>query len=190
MHDGARAVQYLRSRAKEWNLDPARVAATGGSAGAGISLWLAFHADLADPKSKDPVARQSDAADLRGRARGPVVLRPAVHQGSRDAALAAGEAGWRGGVLHRATCASLLREIVGNPFRAVPLNPAWLAWGDGTVARLAQAIYDERGFEAMPALADALEEAGYDAPDLVGHCRQPGSHYRGCWVVDALRGQA
>jgi acetyl esterase/lipase len=57
--DGARAVQFLRSRAREWNLDPGRIAATGGSAGAGISLWLAFHDDLADPKSDDPVLRQS-----------------------------------------------------------------------------------------------------------------------------------
>jgi hypothetical protein len=57
--DGARAVQFLRSKAKEWNLDPKRVAATGGSAGAGISLWLAFRDDMADPKSDDPVVRQS-----------------------------------------------------------------------------------------------------------------------------------
>jgi acetyl esterase/lipase len=57
--DGARAVQFLRSKAKEWNIDPKRLAATGGSAGAGISLWLAFHDDLADPKSDDPVLRQS-----------------------------------------------------------------------------------------------------------------------------------
>jgi hypothetical protein len=59
MHDGARAVQYMRSKAKEWNLDPDRFAATGGSAGAGISLWLAFHDDLADLKSEDPIARMS-----------------------------------------------------------------------------------------------------------------------------------
>src|SRR5262245_53391830 len=59
MLDGARAVQFLRSKARDWNLDPARVAATGGSAGAGISLWLAFHDHLADPKSDAPVARQS-----------------------------------------------------------------------------------------------------------------------------------
>ncbi len=59
MHDSARAVQHLRHRAKDWNLNPDRFAATGGSAGAGISLWLAFHDDLADPKSEDPVARQS-----------------------------------------------------------------------------------------------------------------------------------
>jgi acetyl esterase/lipase len=57
--DSARAVQFLRSRAKEWNIDPNRVAAAGGSSGGGISLWLAFHDDLADPKSDDPVLRQS-----------------------------------------------------------------------------------------------------------------------------------
>jgi acetyl esterase len=58
-HDGARAVQFLRSEAKDWNIDPKRFAATGGSAGAGISLWLGFHKDLADPTSPDPVGRQS-----------------------------------------------------------------------------------------------------------------------------------
>ncbi|MCF7847464.1 MAG: alpha/beta hydrolase [Kiritimatiellales bacterium] len=57
--DGARAIQFLRSKAGEWKLDPARVAATGASAGAGISLWLGFHDDLADPASDDPVARHS-----------------------------------------------------------------------------------------------------------------------------------
>jgi acetyl esterase len=57
--DGARAVQFLRSKAKEWNIDPKRCAATGGSAGAGISLWLGFHKDMADPKNDDPVLRQS-----------------------------------------------------------------------------------------------------------------------------------
>jgi acetyl esterase/lipase len=57
--DGARAVQFLRSKAKEWNIDPKRIAATGSSAGAGISLWLAFHNDLADPNSKDPILWQS-----------------------------------------------------------------------------------------------------------------------------------
>jgi acetyl esterase/lipase len=60
MMDCARALQFIRSKAGEWNIDPKRVAATGGSAGAGISLWLGFHADLADPKSSsDPVARES-----------------------------------------------------------------------------------------------------------------------------------
>ena len=57
--DAARAVQFVRSKAKEWNLDKTRVGATGGSAGGCSSLWLAFHDDLADPNSADPVARES-----------------------------------------------------------------------------------------------------------------------------------
>lgn len=70
MHDAARGLQTIRYRAKEWNIDPDRVACFGGSAGAGISLWLAFHDDLANPNSDDPVARQSTrilaAATLNG----------------------------------------------------------------------------------------------------------------------------
>ncbi len=59
LHDAARAVQFIRSKAGEWNIDPSRIALSGGSAGACSSLWLAFHDDLADPKSADPVARES-----------------------------------------------------------------------------------------------------------------------------------
>lgn len=58
-HDSARAVQFLRHRADEWNLDKTKFGATGSSAGAGISLWLAFHDDLAKPDSDDPVQRKS-----------------------------------------------------------------------------------------------------------------------------------
>jgi acetyl esterase/lipase len=59
LEDAARAVQFVRSQARPWNIDPVRLAATGGSAGACSSLWLAFHPDLADPASSDPVARES-----------------------------------------------------------------------------------------------------------------------------------
>ena len=59
MHDSARAIQFIRSKAKEWKIDPKLVAAGGGSAGSGISQWLAFHDDMANPESDDPVARQS-----------------------------------------------------------------------------------------------------------------------------------
>ncbi len=59
MHDAARGLQTIRSKAKDWNLDSQRIACYGGSAGAGISLWLGFHDDLADPDSQDPIARQS-----------------------------------------------------------------------------------------------------------------------------------
>lgn len=59
LHDAARALQFVRSKAAEWNIDRARIGASGGSAGACSSLWLAFHDDMADPKSADPVARES-----------------------------------------------------------------------------------------------------------------------------------
>ncbi|MHC4518744.1 MAG: outer membrane protein assembly factor BamB family protein, partial [Planctomycetota bacterium] len=57
--DCARALQFLRHNASKWNLNPKLVASTGGSAGAGTSMWLAFHDDMADPESDDPIARQS-----------------------------------------------------------------------------------------------------------------------------------
>lgn len=59
MLDGARVVQFLRSHAADWNLDPTRIAIGGGSAGANLSLWVALHDDLADPQAADPVARAS-----------------------------------------------------------------------------------------------------------------------------------
>jgi acetyl esterase/lipase len=59
LHDAARALQFVRSKAKEWNIDKTRIGATGGSAGACSSLWLAFHDEMADPKSADPVACES-----------------------------------------------------------------------------------------------------------------------------------
>jgi acetyl esterase/lipase len=59
LHDAARALQFVRSKSAEWNIDKERIGASGGSAGACSSLWLAFHDDLADPKSSDPVSRES-----------------------------------------------------------------------------------------------------------------------------------
>lgn len=59
LQDAARALQFVRSKAAEWNLDKERIGASGGSAGACSSLWLAFHDDMAEPKSSDPVARES-----------------------------------------------------------------------------------------------------------------------------------
>ncbi len=58
-HDAKRALQFIRSKAKEWNLDKSRVAAFGGSAGAQICMWLAFSDDMAKPKDTDPIERES-----------------------------------------------------------------------------------------------------------------------------------
>jgi hypothetical protein len=79
--------------------------------------------------------------------------------------------------------AALLRDILGNPFRPVTIDPAWKT---GNVIGLAQAIYEERAFDRMPILADALEEAGCQEESVLTHCRSGDVHVRGCWVVDRL----
>jgi hypothetical protein len=95
---------------------------------------------------------------------------------------------WEASVLDARRRAALVREVFGNPFRPVPApDPTWLTWRDGAVRKLAVAIYDDRRFENLPILADALEEAGCDDADILTHCRSGGEHARGCWVVDLLR---
>jgi hypothetical protein len=79
-----------------------------------------------------------------------------------------------------------IRDIFGNPFRPVTLNPSWLT---STVIALATGIYEERAFDRMPILADALQGAGCVNEDILNHCRQPGEHVKGCWVVDLLTGR-
>jgi hypothetical protein len=86
----------------------------------------------------------------------------------------------------RLQCDSL-RDIFGNPFRPVTLAPAWLT---SNVTALAQSIYTDRAFDRLPILADALEDAGCDNADILEHCRQPGEHVRGCWVVDLILGKS
>lgn len=85
--------------------------------------------------------------------------------------------------------ADLLRDVFGDCFVLVVVPPSWLAWHDGTVRRIAAAIYEDRTFEQLPILADALEDAGCDNADILNHCREPGVHVRGCWVVDLLLGK-
>ena len=86
--------------------------------------------------------------------------------------------------------AVLLRDIFGNPFRPAPAKaPGWLHWNDGAVPKLAKAVYEQRAFHHLPTLADALEEAGCSDSGLIGHCRQPGEHVRGCWAVDLVLGK-
>jgi hypothetical protein len=80
----------------------------------------------------------------------------------------------------------LIRCIFGNPFRPIAVDPAWRS---GNVMAIAQSIYDERAFDRMPILADALEDAGCTNADVLNHCRQPGEHVRGCWVVDLILGK-
>jgi hypothetical protein len=82
----------------------------------------------------------------------------------------------------------LTRDII-YPFQVMPFRTLWLSWNNATIPKLAQSIYEERAFDRLPILADALEEAGCTNPDILQHCRQPREHVRGCWPVDLLLGR-
>ncbi|WP_238602698.1 hypothetical protein [Fimbriiglobus ruber] len=82
--------------------------------------------------------------------------------------------------------AEVFRCIFGNPFRPITFNPSYLT---PTVLSLAKGIYEDRAFDRMPVLADALQDAGCDNEDILTHCRGPGPHVRGCWVVDLCLGK-
>jgi len=83
--------------------------------------------------------------------------------------------------------ASFLREVLGNPFRPVAADSAWLDWRSGLLRAMAWQIYESSDFRDLPVLADALEDAGCTDPTLLAHCRESGLHVRGCWVLDLLR---
>lgn len=82
--------------------------------------------------------------------------------------------------------ARLLRCVVGNPFRMVTADPGWLT---STVLALATGIYEDRAFDCLPILADALQDAGCEDEGVLTHCRAEAVHARGCWVLDALLGK-
>jgi hypothetical protein len=98
--------------------------------------------------------------------------------------------------------APILRDLVYNPYRDVrgrplkrprrlrrPLEILKPVWRTADVGALARGIYESRDFGAMPILADALQDAGCDSEDILNHCRGPGPHVRGCWVVDLVLGK-
>jgi hypothetical protein len=89
--------------------------------------------------------------------------------------------------LDRAETAHLLRCIFANPFRAVLFDPVWRT---DTVLGFARVMCETHDFSAMPILADALQDAGCDSDDILHHCRGPGPHVRGCWVVDQILGKS
>jgi hypothetical protein len=87
----------------------------------------------------------------------------------------------------RVSILGIFRDIFGNPFRPVAFSPEWRTT---TAVAIAQGMYDSRDFGPMPLLADALQDAGCEAPEIIDHCRGPGPHVRGCWVVDGVLGKA
>ena len=133
-----------------------------------------------------------DYADLAEQAqlRGWNAARTAARAAAEQAQVAAQRAA------EKAADLDLVREHFGNPFRPLTLSPDLLSWQDKTVVRLAQAAYDDRRLPSgildntrLAILADALEEAGCAAEQILTHLGGGGAHYRGCWAIDLLLGK-
>lgn len=84
----------------------------------------------------------------------------------------------------------LIREIYGNQTPVTPIDPDWLAWDAGTVRAIAQGVYEERAFDRLPILADALQDAGCDEEEVLAHLRSSQEHYLGCWALDWVLGKS
>jgi hypothetical protein len=136
-------------------------------------------------------AAEAMADGLRKRKRGDdkwIVL--GVHASlvaTRTSEIVAGLSGK--GHVGAAAQADLLRELF-NPFGPRAAKSEWLKGNDWAALELAQVIYEERAFDRLPILGDALEDAGCAEERVLEHCRAPGPHQRGCWVVDLVLGKA
>jgi hypothetical protein len=131
--------------------------------------------------------RENAAIGARDAARAAawlIVARPVTFDGNKGWSLA--------GNLNdaEARLAEILRDLVGSPLRAAFVDHGWLSWNDGAVVKLDEAIYTERALDRLPILADALEDAGCTDATILRHCRQPGEHVHGCWVVDLILGKS
>jgi hypothetical protein len=93
---------------------------------------------------------------------------------------------WEAEVVEKRGQCSLIRDIFGNPFRPVALNPSWLT---STVLAIANGIHNDKAFDRMPILADALQDTGCDNEEILNHFRGPVPHTRGCFVIDLLTGR-
>ncbi len=173
------AERYADGNASEAELHTAQVNASGGLGHCG--------------GDDDSWGRDSFPAGMEGTAKAAAwaVTWGCGEDQVSDAAATAAAPSWADRPPEWAKQANFLRDIFGLlPFRPTSLNPSWLAWNDGSIPKKAQVIYDDRAFDRLPLLADALEEAGCDNQDILDHCRSAGEHVRGCWVVDLLLGRS
>jgi hypothetical protein len=189
------AERFADGRANEQELEVAYSAALGAFSSASrhfgqVAYWqsaeAAVHVGARSFTSgdQDPVAHAARSASLAwafsqvGPGRGADHSRQVHTNGKR----------------RQAVHADLLRDIFGNPFRPVALDPALLRWNNGTIPILAQALYEEREMPSgtldkvrLALLADALEDAGSDNQAMLSHLRQQERiHVRGCWCLDLL----
>src|SRR5262249_51866038 len=146
------------------------------------SAFVAAHCTVYSCPPNEPIHMANSARSARramGRAAAPLLVPEDFERIDRERRAAAEMAEGK-------AQAALIRDIFGNPFLPVTLNPPCRT---SIVTALAQSIYDDRAFDRLPILADALEDAGCDNADTLNHCRQPGEHVRGCWVVDLVLGR-
>jgi hypothetical protein len=171
---GRAALDVAEAQADRSREDRAALAAALASLPPKRPLYDAVHTAICAAVDKDPwvaaqlVRNAASAAALRNTGETWPPADYARHEAARRAE-------------DRVQCA-ILRDVF-NPFRPVAFAPAWRT---PPVLALARAIYQERAFEQLPILADALEEAGCADEQLLAHCRGPGVHVRGCWVVDGV----
>jgi hypothetical protein len=142
------------------------------------------HYTLGDVTDMDPVAWANDESE-----RSAEYAANIKQGGPKNSTLGNIQAWDDSYATERNAHATLLREIFGTPFLPAEVEPSWLTWNLGTVVRLAKGIYEDRVFDHMPILADALEDAGCQDVDILSHCRQQAPHVRGCWVLDLLLGK-
>jgi hypothetical protein len=155
------------------------------------------HAAIAARKVDDPAAKgvwpARGVEDSRWRARRAAAAaagaaeRAAAWAALKESPEAVAPAMQAAGEAARRRHCALLRDAFGNPFRPVAAQPAWRT---RDAVALATAIYQERAFDRLPILGDALEDAGCASADVLDHCRRPGPHARGCWVLDLLLGRS
>src|SRR5262249_27424792 len=96
---------------------------------------------------------------------------------------------YQSGAAEGEAAARLLRDLFGASFPLPTLDPVWLRWNDALVPRLAHTIYQDRAFDLPPILRHPLEDAECSNQELLDHCRAPGEHARGCWLLDLLLGK-
>ncbi len=159
------------------------------------AAMAALGVGLMEPLKPEPTT-VPNAVQVRGLEAANRAYEPAFKRAKQaglkgDAAVDAAEAAAyealeRGEAEERAVQAALLRDLLGNPVRPVKAESSWRT---PAVLGVARAIHNERRFEDMPILADALEDAGCDNADILDHCRGPGPHVLGCWLLDLLLGK-
>jgi hypothetical protein len=142
---------------------------------------------LATDQERLTALRDAEAAARKAPFRARVAARAARHTLRADArnAKTAVDMAVSNGLISTRERASVIRELFGDPQHPVAPDGSWMT---ENAAILARTMYESRDFTAMPLLADLLEEAGCPAA-VSEHCRGPGPHVRGCWVVDLLLGK-